>query len=166
MIDSSLNLGGAFTNCRLTRTVRIDEDNEVDLTGLSITAGDDGALHVQVKIAKSGFCYSATGTVGAKITIAVAGGQLVVQVQADDPNVDVDIPWYCWVAGAVIGALLGALLPSVIGVIIGAVLVPLIMYIAEEVIEGTINSVAAHRRRAEPAAGAGEHTRGGLQCDL
>ncbi|BCI88120.1 hypothetical protein NIIDMKKI_33260 [Mycobacterium kansasii] len=144
MIDSALNLGGAFTNCTLTRTVRIDEDNEVDLTGLSITAGDDGALHVQVKITKSGFCYSATGTVGAKITIAVAGGQLVVQVQADDPNVDVDIPWYCWVAGAVIGALLGALLPSVIYVIVGAVLVPLIMYIAEEVIEGTINSVAAH----------------------
>lgn len=144
MIDSALNLGGAFTDCTLTRTVRIDEDNEVDLTGLSITAGDDGALHVQVKITKSGFCYSATGSVGAKITIAVAGGQLVVQVQADDPNVDVDIPWYCWVAGAVIGALLGALLPSVIYVIVGAVLVPLIMYIAEEVIEGTINSVAAH----------------------
>ncbi|KAA1249634.1 hypothetical protein F0Q45_14120 [Mycobacterium simiae] len=143
MIDNSLQLG-AFTNCRLTRTVRIDEDNEVDLTGLSITAGDDGALHVQVKITKSGFCYSAAGTVGAKITIAVAGGQLVVKVAADDPTVDVDIPWYCWVAGAVIGALLGALLPSVIYVIVGAVLVPLIMYIAEEVIEGTINSVAAH----------------------
>lgn len=144
MIDSALNLGGAFTNCTLTRTVRIDEDNEVDLTALSVTAGDDGALHVQVKITKSGFCYSATGTVGAKITIAVAAGQLVVAVQADNPNVDVDIPWYCWVAGAVIGALLGALLPSVIYVIVGAVLVPLIMYIAEEVIEGTINSVAAH----------------------
>ncbi|OSC36917.1 hypothetical protein [Mycobacterium decipiens] len=144
MIDNSLQLDGAFTNCRLTRTVRIDEDNEVDLTGLSISAGDDGALHVQVKIAKSGFCYSATGTVGAKITIAVASGQLVVDVDADDPTVDVDIPWYCWVAGAVIGALLGALLPTVVGVIIGAVLIPLIMYIAEEVIEGTINSVAAH----------------------
>ena len=45
---------------------------------------------------------------------------------------------------AVIGALLGALLPTVIGAIVGAVLVPLIMYIAEQVIEGTINSVAAH----------------------
>jgi hypothetical protein len=67
-----------------------------------------------------------------------------VDVQADDPNVDVDIPWYCYLAGAVIGALLGALLPSVIAVIVGAVLAPLIMYLAEEVIEGTINSVAAH----------------------
>ncbi len=144
MIDNSLNLGGAFTNCTLTRTVRIDQDNEVDLTGLSIAAADDGTLHIQVAISKSGFCYSATGTVGAKITIKVANGQLVVDVQADDPNVDVDIPWYCYLAGAVIGALLGALLPSVIAVIVGAVLVPLIMYLAEEVIEGTINSVAAH----------------------
>ena len=144
MIDNSLNLGGAFTNCTLTHTVRIDQDNEVDLTGLSIAAADDGTLHIQVAISKSGFCYSATGTVGAKITIKVANGQLVVDVQADDPNVDVDIPWYCYLAGAVIGALLGALLPSVIAVIVGAVLVPLIMYLAEEVIEGTINSVAAH----------------------
>ena len=144
MIDNALNLGGAFTNCTLTRTVRIDQDNEVDLTALSIAAADDGTLHVQVAISKSGFCYSATGTVGAKITIKVANGQLVVDVQADSPNVDVDIPWYCYLAGAVIGALLGALLPSVIYVIVGAVLVPLIMYLAEEIIEGTINSVAAH----------------------
>jgi hypothetical protein len=144
MIDQALQLNGAFTNCTLTRTVRIDQNNEVDLTGLSITAADDGTLHVQAKVTKSGFCYSATGTVGAKITIKVSNGQLIVAAQVDNPNVDVDIPWYCWVAGAVIGALLGALLPSVISVVIGAVLIPLIMYIAEEVIEGTINSVAAN----------------------
>ena len=144
MIDTALKLNGAFTNCTLTRTVRIDPKNEVDLTGLSITAEDDDTLHVQVKITKSGFCYSATGTVGAKISVGVTSGQLVVDVKVDNPNVDVDIPWYCWVAGAVIGALLGALLPTVIGAIVGAVLVPLIMYIAEQVIEGTINSVAAN----------------------
>lgn len=143
MIDTSLKLQGAFTNCQLTRTVRIDEDNEVDLSGLSITPAD-GFLRVQAKVTKSGFCYSATGTVGAKIKVAVVNNQLIVTAEVEAPNVDVDIPWYCWVAGAVIGALLGGLLPTLIGAIVGAVLVPLIMYIAEQVIEGTINSVAEH----------------------
>ena len=142
MIDTSLHLDGAFTNCRLTRTVRIDEDNEVDLTGLSITE-EDGFLGVTVTVRKSGFCYSASGTVGAKIKVAVVNNQLIVKAEVDNPNVDVDIPWYCYLAGAVIGALLGGLLPGVIFAIVGAVLVPLIMYVAQEVIEGTINSVAA-----------------------
>ena len=144
MIDTALNLGGAFTNCNLTHSVRIDDDHEVDLTGLSISAGNDGALHVQISVSKSGFCYSATGTVGAKITIKVSNGQLVVDVQADDPNVDVDIPWYCWLAGAAIGALLGGVLAGAVGAIVGGVLVPLITFIAEEVIEGVVNSVAAN----------------------
>ena len=142
MIDTSLNLDGAFTDCRLTRTVRIDEDNEVDLTGLSITE-EDGFLGVKVTVRKSGFCYSASGTVGAKIKVAVVNNQLIVKAEVEDPNVDVDIPWYCYIAGAVIGAILGGLLPSVIYAIVGAVLVPLIIYVAQEVIEGTINSVAA-----------------------
>jgi hypothetical protein len=143
MIDTSLNLGGAFTNCRLTRTVRIDDDNDVDLTGLTVTQ-QDGFLAVKATVSKSGFCYSASGTVGAKIKIAVENSRLVVKSEVDNPNVDVDIPWYCYVAGAVIGAVLGGLLPGVIYAVVGAVLVPLIMYLATEVIEGTINSVAEH----------------------
>jgi hypothetical protein len=141
MIDTSLNLGGAFSNCQLTRTVRIDQANEVDLVSLSITPAS-GFLDVQAGISKSGFCYSATGTVGAKILIEVSGGNLIVRAQVDSPNINIDIPWYCWVVGAVIGALLGGLLAGVIGAIVGGVLVPLITYIAQEVIEGTINAVA------------------------
>ena len=101
-------------------------------------------MDVQVKVSKSGFCYDATGTVGARIKIKVTGGNLIVQAQVDPPNIDVDIPWYCWIAGAVIGALLGGVLFGVIGGIVGGVLVPLITYIAQEVIEGTINAVAQH----------------------
>ena len=141
MIDSSLQLGGAFTNCRLTRTVPIDQDEEVDLVGLTITPAD-GFIDVQAKVRKSGFCYEATGTVGARIKIKVSGGNLIVQAQVDPPSIDVDIPWYCWLAGAVIGALLGGVLFGVVGAIVGGVLVPLITYIAQEVIEGTINAVA------------------------
>lgn len=143
MIDAALNLGGAFADCRLSRTVRIDDDEDVDLTALTITP-EDGFLAVEAKVRKSGFCYSATGTVGARIKIEVSNGNLVVVPEVDDPSIDVDIPWYCWVAGAVIGAVLGGIIYSVIGAIIGAVLIPLITYIAQEIIEGVVNSVAEH----------------------
>ena len=154
LIDTALNLGGAFTNCHLNHSVRIDDDHEVDLSGLSITAENDGALHVQIKVTKSGFCYSATGTVGAKITIEVVDGQtltppkkgqvLVTKVVVDNPTIDVDMSIWCVLAGAVISAALGGWLAGAIGAIVGGVLVPLITFIAEEVIEGVINSVAAN----------------------
>ena len=120
--------------------------HEVDLTALTITAEDDDSLHLVVSISKSGFCYSATGTVGGKISIDVDPhtGKPTVAVHVDSPNIEIDIPWYCWVAAAVIGALLGAIFQSLIAVIIGAVLVPLIMFIAEQVIEGVVNTVAEH----------------------
>jgi hypothetical protein len=133
LIDSSLNLGGAFTNCALTRTVRIDEDEGVDLTALSLTL-DDGFIRVSATVRKTGFCYEATGRVSARIRMEVSGGRLNVVAEVDDPDIDVDIPWYCWLAGAVIGAIVAG--------VIGAVLVPVIMYIAQEAVEGTINSVA------------------------
>lgn len=133
LIDEALNLGGAFTNCSLTRTVRIDADKEVDLTALSMSLDTD-FIRVAARVRKTGFCYEATGTVAARIRMEVVGGELLVSAEVEDPDVDVDIPWYCWLAGAVIGAIVAG--------VIGAVLVPLIIYIAQETVEGTINSVA------------------------
>ena len=140
-IDSALQLGGAFTNCRLTRTVRFDEEEEVDLTALSLTP-EDGFIRVAATVRKSGFCYEASGSVAAKIKIEVQNGRLIVASEVDDPDVDVDIPWYCWIAGAVLGALLGGILFGAIGAIVGGVLVPLIQWVAAEVIEGIIEEVA------------------------
>ena len=147
LINTALGFDeGTFTDCHLTHSVRFDQEHEVDLTALTITAEDDDSLHLVVSISKSGFCYSATGTVGGKISIDVDPntGKPTVAVHVDSPNIDIDIPWYCWVAAAVIGALLGAIFQSLIAVIIGAVLVPLIMFIAEQVIEGVVNTVAEH----------------------
>src|SRR5262249_3880923 len=104
-IDTALNLDGAFSDCHLTRTVRIDADKEVDLTELSLSVDDD-FIRVAARVTKSGFCYDASGTVAARIRMAVVGGQLVVQAEVEAPHVDVDIPWYCWLAGAVIGAII------------------------------------------------------------
>ena len=89
---------------------------------------DDGFIRVSASVSKSGFCYTATGTVGAKIMIAVVGGQLVVDAQVDAPKLDIDIPWYCWVAAVLVG---GAILG-----IVGAVLLPVIMYVATHSVEG------------------------------
>jgi hypothetical protein len=137
-VDESLNLGGAFSDCRLTRTVRIDDDGDVDLTELSMTM-DDGFIRVSATVRKTGFCYEAEGTVAAKIFLAVVDGRLVVNSEVEDPDVDVDVPWYCYLAGAVIGGLVG-LLFGVIGAIVGAILIPLIMWISTETVEGVVQS--------------------------
>ena len=96
MIDTALELDGAFTNCRLTRTVRVDEDNEVDLTGLSITRG--GWLHRchgrhrdEVRILLLGERHRRRQDQDASVN----NGNLMSKREVDDPNVDVDIPWYC-----------------------------------------------------------------------
>jgi hypothetical protein len=137
-VDEALNLGGAFTDCRLTRTVRIDEDDDIDLTDLSMSL-EDGFIRVSARVEKSGFCYDAAGTVSAAIRLAVVDGRLIVTAEVGDPDVDVDVPWYCYLAAAVIGGLVG-LLFGVIGSIVGAILIPLILWISTETVEGVVQS--------------------------
>jgi hypothetical protein len=137
-IDEALELGGVFTDCRLTETVRIDEDDNIDLTDLSLSL-EDGFIRVSARVEKSGFCYEAAGTVSAAIRLAVVDGRLIVTAEVGDPDVDVDVPWYCYLAGAVIGGLVG-LLFGVIGSIVGAILVPLILWISTETVEGVVQS--------------------------
>ena len=142
IIDSALQLGGAFTNCHLTRTIRIDQDNEVDLVGLTIAPAND-FIDVQVKVSKSGFCYDATGTVGARIKIKVTGGNLIVQAQVDPRTSTSTSPGTAG-SPAPSSAHCSAACCSASSVGSSGVLVPLITYIAQEVIEGTINAVAQH----------------------
>ncbi len=137
-IDEALELGGAFTDCRLTRTVTIDEDDGIDLTKLEMTL-EDGFIRVAAGVKKSGFCYDASGTVAARIMLAIQDGELVVRSEVEDPVVDIDVPWYCYLAGAVIGGLVG-LLFGVVGSIVGAILVPLILWVSSETVEGVVQS--------------------------
>lgn len=141
LIDEALNLGGAFTNCNLTRTVTIDEDDDVDLTGLSIEPRD-GFIRVSASVRKTGFCYEATGTVAARILMEIRDGQLVVESEVEDPDVDVSIPWYCWLAAAVVGAIVGGLLLGVIGGIVGGILLPIILWLTTEGVEGVVERAA------------------------
>jgi hypothetical protein len=142
-LESSLELpAGSFDigadSCSLNRSVDV---GDATLTRLVLRL-EDGFIGVSARVTKSGFCYDASGDVSARMRLAITGGRLVANVEIDDPDVDVDIPWYCWLAGAVIGAVIGGVLFGVIGAIVGAVLVPLITWIASEVIEGTIEEVA------------------------
>ncbi len=95
MIDNALKLDGAFVNCQLTRTVRIDQDHEVDLTALSIAAADDGTLHVQVVDQQVGVLLLGDGHGRSQDHDRGHQRPTRVHVEADSPNVDVDIPWYC-----------------------------------------------------------------------
>ena len=156
-LERALDLpAGSFTigpdSASLNRTVRVDEDEDVDLTKLTISL-DDGFIRIDARVTKSGFCYDASGDVGAKLRLAVVPepdpdrpgrtrGRLQASVEIGDPDVDVDIPWYCWLAAGVIGAALGGLLLGVIGAVVGTVLVPLILWIATDTVEGTIDRVA------------------------
>ncbi len=115
------------------------------LTAFSISL-QDGFLAVSATVEKSGFCWSARGTVGARMRIRIVEGRLQVNTEVDDPDVELDIPWYCYLAAAVIGALGGFLVGGIIGGTVGAVLVPLLLFALEEGLEGTLDGIADNIR--------------------
>lgn len=84
----------------------------VTLTNLSDSFAN-GHINLDGAVDKSGFCYDAHGTFHGAITFTVSGTTLIPHVNMDQPNVSVDIPWYCWlVAGVVLGPL-GLLLAGI-----------------------------------------------------
>jgi hypothetical protein len=132
---------GDFEGCVLRAPFRVDEDEEVDLTALSLELRD-GFIALSASVRKTGFCYEGTGTIGGRIRVEVEDGNLVVQADVDDPEIDVDVPWYCWLTGAALAAILGGVLFGVIGAIVGGVLVPLILFIVSETVEGVLQAIA------------------------
>lgn len=148
MLDPALDSAfdqpaGTFRNGQLTRSFDVGDDTT--LTAFSITL-QDGFLAVSATVEKSGFCWSARGTIGARIRIAIVEGRLQVSTQVDDPDVELDIPWYCYLAAAIVGALGGLLIGGVIGAAVGGVLVPLLLFALEEGLEGTLDGIADHIR--------------------
>jgi hypothetical protein len=127
--------------CSLRTPAVVDKDQDVRLTEFVLSL-EDGYIGIKAKVTKSGFCYEASGDVSARLLLKVEHGRLIASVEVGAPNVDLDIPWYCWVAGAVIGAVIGGVLLGVIGSLIGGVLIPLILWIATDVVEKTIDDAA------------------------
>jgi hypothetical protein len=151
-IDQKLGTGGHFQNCELTQPTTITvtnkdgEKKEVHLTRLRISLVD-GGLGVDVGVEDSGFCWSATADVSATLTLTVdSSGTLTAKVDVGNPNVDTDVPWYCYLAAAVLGALTGGLIDVVfalgsvvVAAVIGGVVAPLLLWLTVGQIEGSVN---------------------------
>jgi hypothetical protein len=70
-------------------------------------------------VQKSGFCYTVTGTTSATIIINITNGVLNVYPQLGATSVSTDIPWYCYLASAVLGGVIGGVIGFFAGGIIG-----------------------------------------------
>ncbi len=130
---------GSFAGCSFNGDHSIRDG--VRLTRLTISPVAD-SIRLSGTVRKSGTCYSASGTFGANIFVAVEAGELRVRFNIEDPDIDVSIPWYCWLAGAVIGAILGAVIAGIVGAIVGGIIVPLVIWIAQSVVEATVENIA------------------------
>jgi hypothetical protein len=66
----------------------------VTITSISDSFGD-GHVNVDGSLEKDGFCYHAEGTFHGEITFTATGTTLVPNLWLAEPDVDVDVPWYC-----------------------------------------------------------------------
>jgi len=165
--ETNFDIGDDFL--KLNKTIKVSGGGETaDLTRLELRL-KDGFIELKGEIAKSGFCYDATGKISGRIRAEVAGGELVFKAEIDDPDVDIDIPWYCWLGAAVIGAIAGGLIGVLVGAVVGAIggavvggvvggavvggvvgailigiLVPVLLAIAENVLENTVEGIAGN----------------------
>ena len=134
VIEAGLDLDDDdFEDGHLTHSVEIDDENDVHLTRLDFTL-EDGFVKVRSRVEKNGFCYTASADFGGDFKLAVEESRLKVEADFSDPDLDLDIPWYCWIGAAFLGALLGG--------IIGAILVPLLLYLVTSTVEDVVNTVA------------------------
>ncbi|MBK8954088.1 MAG: hypothetical protein IPM34_00840 [Saprospiraceae bacterium] len=138
-IEEGIGLpAGSFAGCSFSGEHEIRDG--VKLTSMSIRPDDD-FIQLSGTVSKSGTCYDASGRFSARIQVAIVAGELRVSFETDDPDIDISIPWYCYLGAAVLGALLGGIIFGVIGAIVGGIIVPLLIYIAESVLESTLESV-------------------------
>lgn len=148
-LEESLGIpANSFTNsgteCKYSGSVKIDEDEDVYLKSISLKLVD-GYIQFDASVKKDGTCYEAKGDVSAKIKFVIEEGKLVVKAEIGDPDIDVDIPWYCYLAGAVLGIITGGLF-GIVGAVVGGILIPLITWILEEIVESTFDDIADNIR--------------------
>ena len=88
-----------------------------DTQGVTVNSISDsfapGHIDINGSVSKSGFCYDAHGTFHGTLTFTVAGTTLTPDIAMDQPDVDVDIPWYCWLVAAVVLGPIGIALAAV-----------------------------------------------------
>lgn len=126
---------------QLNKTIKLPGSHNPELTALGLTLAN-GALSVSASVAASDTGWNASATVGGSILIEIQNGNLVVKSQIANPQINVSLDWWVWLASAVVGAIVGGIIAGVIGAIIGAIVVPLVVWIASNVVNGIIQNVA------------------------
>lgn len=90
----------------------------MDKSGVTITKlGDSfaaGYIGITGAVSKSGFCYDASGTFTGKLKLGVAGSKIKPTFVLDQPDIDIDIPWYCWLVTAAVLGPIGVAIVAVV----------------------------------------------------
>lgn len=92
-----------------------------DKGGVTITSITDsfanGHININGGVSKSGTCYDATGTFHGTLTLTVSGSNLTPNLNMDEPDIDISIPWYCWLAAAFVLGPIGIAIAAVISTV-------------------------------------------------
>lgn len=92
----------------------------------------DGHINVDGAVEKSGTCYDAHGTFHGSLTFTVSDTTLTPSLHMDTPSVNIDVPWYCWLAA---GAVMGP-----VGLVVGAIVLQVVEQVASSLAGGAITS--------------------------
>jgi hypothetical protein len=89
----------------------------LDMKGVTVTSITDSFATNYIDIngtaTKSGTCYDAYATFHATLKLSMSGSVLTPAVAMDQPDVTLDIPWYCQVAAAIFMGPIGLALAAV-----------------------------------------------------
>ena len=125
-VDGQIAMAMLPTACGTSSGLSMEEDVTLKKIGCSF---DNGHIDFDGKVEKSGFCYEATSTFHGEIELKygyyfppkplaqdLCYGLYPV-ITTDDPDVDVDIPWYCWIASFGILGSLGLIITGILNII-------------------------------------------------
>ncbi len=73
----------------------------VMVTGL-VDIFSAGHIDILGSASKSGFCYDAKAAFNGTLSFSIGNGALVPSLAINPPSIDVEIPWYCWLAAGVV----------------------------------------------------------------
>lgn len=106
----------------------------------------NGHINIDGIVHKSGTRYDANGSFHGEITLSISGTSLTPSLNMGDPDVSIDIPWYCYLA---------------IGVVLGPVATTII-FIVDQIIDGVLSKLAGSLISGVLGNGLGAVSLGGL----
>jgi len=127
--------------CRLVKTFRVDEEEEVDMTKLELTLVD-GAIQISTAGKKYGTGYSADWSLSGSIKMEIKEGNLVIKPEMGEVQVETHISPWVWFVAVATGGIAGAVVGGPVGALVGAALGAIIVAIIQDTIEDKVASIA------------------------